>query len=42
MARRSKAMNDAARAAAAAFDQGVEDEKNPVQLDAGRRLKAVS
>jgi hypothetical protein len=42
MARRHKAMEDAARAAAAAFDAGVADKAEPVKLEAERRLKVVS
>ena len=41
MARRHKAMEDAARAAAAAFDAGIEAERNPVKLDGDRKLKAI-
>ena len=41
MARRTKAMEDAARAAAAAFDAGIEAERNPVKLDGDRKLKAI-
>jgi len=41
MARRHKAMEDAARAAAAAFDAGIEAENNPVKLDSNRKLKAI-
>ena len=40
-ARRNKAMEDAARAAAAAFDAGIEAERNPVKLDGDRKLKAI-
>ena len=40
-ARRNKAMEDAARAAAAAFDAGIEAERNPVKLDSDRKLKAI-
>ena len=39
--RRRKAMEDAARAAAAAFDAGIEAENNPVKLDSDRKLKAI-
>jgi hypothetical protein len=42
MARRHKAMEDAARAAAAAFDQGLLDEAAPVKLEGARKLKVVS
>ena len=41
MGRRQKAMEDAARAAAAAFDAGIEAENNPVKLDSDRKLKAI-
>ena len=41
VARRNKAMEDAARAAAAAFDAGTEAESNPVKLDSDRKLKAI-
>jgi hypothetical protein len=40
-ARRNKAMEDAAKAAAAAFDAGIEAERNPVKLDGDRKLKAI-
>ena len=39
--RRQKAMEEAARAAAAAFDAGIEAENNPVKLDSDRKLKAI-
>jgi hypothetical protein len=39
--RRNAAMEDAARAAAAAFDAGIEAERNPVKLDGDRKLKAI-
>lgn len=39
--RRNKAIEDAARAAAAAFDAGVEAKNNPVKLDSDRKLKAI-
>lgn len=39
---RRKAVEDAARAAATAFDQGVRDESMPVKLDPARKLKIVS
>lgn len=42
LGRRTKAMEDAARAAAAAFDMGVADEAAPVKLDTDRKLKVVS
>jgi len=42
MARRHKAMEDAARAAAAAFYQGLLDEAAPVKLEGDRKLKVVS
>ena len=41
MGHRQKAMEDAARAAAAAFDAGIEAERNPVKLDGDRKLKAI-
>lgn len=40
-ARRQKAMEDAARAAAAAFDSGQEAEANPINLNPDRKLKVV-
>jgi hypothetical protein len=42
MARRQKAMEDAARAAATAFDQGLLDETEPLKLEGERKLKVVS
>jgi hypothetical protein len=42
MERRNKAIEDAARAAAAAFDAGELDKCDPVTLEVGRKLKVVS
>lgn len=41
LARRRKAMDDAARAAASAFDMETEDKAAPVKLDTERKLKVV-
>ena len=41
LARRQKVIDDAGRAAAAAFDADTEAERNPVKLDSDRKLKAI-
>ena len=41
LARRQKVIDDAGRAAAAAFDAGTEAERNLVKLDSDRKLKAI-
>jgi hypothetical protein len=41
LSRRQKVIDEAGRYAAAAFDAGIEAERNPVELDGDRKLKAI-